>query len=630
MIKKLIPIILLTLMTSCSLFFSGKDSYERQLELSENLQNQNEHNHVPGEHPLENIEITSEDFEWLVYELSGDKYLGRGIGQEGGVNSSKQILDWFEYFHLTESWLEEFEVLRGTKNVESELEYDSESEEQISFEKEIDFSPIDYTADGDVEGKAWFLGYGIAENESDWNDWIDDEGNSINLEGGIAIMILGLPDVEEDHPLNLRENRRLGMLRVKTQVAKEHGASAVLFIYLGSDNPGGLINVGGTIRWGASPIPIGLITSETYSKIFDDSIADWGKTRGENLKSIKKTSEKTLAFSTEVELDYVTAFNVIGYLDSGKDKTFVIGGHKDHMGTNSSGEVYWGADDNASGTSGVLELANYYSHMPPEERPGNFYFMLFDAEESGLLGSRYFTNNNPEIMEEIDFMLNLDMIGRYSDNEKILMGGINSSELFESDEFWSKLTGLNQNLNFEKSTFGDGRSDHAPFIDKGVPAMFIFTGIHDDYHTPTDTPDKVDYEGLEEIGKFSISLIDLVASSIDLNISWEEDSTPEIADEEEVMPESGWRSWFGSIPDYADSGDSGYLIGGISKASPAEKAGLQAKDRIVKINSTEIKNLEDFMYALGKYKPGETIKVTYIRENEQYEVDLKLESRESR
>ena len=212
------------------------------------------------------------------------------------------------------------------------------------------------------------------------------------------------------------------------------------------------------------------------------------------------------------------------------------------------------------------------------------------------------------------------------------MGGMNSSVLFESDEFWSGLTGLNQNLNFEKSTFGDGRSDHAPFIDKGIPAMFIFTGIHDDYHTPTDTPDKVDYEGLEEIGKFSISLIDLVASSIDLNVLSEEDIAPEFIEEkeEEAMPESGWRSWFGSIPDYADSGDSGYLIGGISKASPAEKAGLQAKDRIIKINSTEIKSLEDFMYALEKYKPGETIKVTYIRENEQYEVDLKLESRESR
>ncbi len=614
--KKLFPIILLSLITSCS---QSQDSYEQQAQLSKNLQETNEHNHGNEDHPLGNIEITAEDFEWLVYELSGDKYLGRGIGQEGGVSSSKQILDWFEYFHLTESWLEEFEVLLGTKNVESELGYGSKS-----FEKGIDFSPIDYTANGDVEGKAWFLGYGIAENESDWNDWVDAEGNKINLEGGIAVMILGLPDVEEDHPLNLRENRRLGMLRVKTQVAKEHGASAVLFIYLGSDNPGGLINVGGTIRWGASPIPIGLITSETYSEIFSDADV--------SLKPKKAPAEKTLSFSTKVELDYVTAFNVIGYLDSGKDKTFVVGGHKDHMGENSSGEIYWGADDNASGTSGVLELANYYSHMPPEERPANFYFMLFDAEESGLLGSRYFTNNNPEIMEEIDFMLNLDMVGRYSDNEKILMGGMNSSELFESDEFWSGLTGLNQNLNFEKSTFGDGRSDHAPFIDKGIPAMFIFTGIHDDYHTPTDTPDKVDYEGLEEIGKFSISLIDLVASSIDLNVLSEEDIAPEFIEEkeEEAMPESGWRSWFGSIPDYADSGDSGYLIGGISKASPAEKAGLQAKDRIIKINSTEIKSLEDFMYALEKYKPGETIKVTYIRENEQYEVDLKLESRESR
>jgi len=234
-------------------------------------------------------------------------------------------------------------------------------------------------------------------------------------------------------------------------------------------------------------------------------------------------------------------------------------------------------------------------------------------------------------MEELDFMLNLDMVGRYSDNEKILMGGINSSEIFETDEFWSALIGLNQNLNFEKSTFGDGRSDHAPFIDKGVPAMFVFTGVHDDYHTPADTPDKVDYEGLEEIGNFSISLIDLIAATMDLDVSQEGDTMPYVEEEEEeLMPESGWRSWFGSMPDYADSGDSGYLIGGITKASPAEKAGLQAKDRIVKINTTEIKNLEDFMYALNKYKPGETIKVKFIRENEEYEVDLTLESRQDR
>ena len=131
---------------------------------------------------------------------------------------------------------------------------------------------------------------------------------------------------------------------------------------------------------------------------------------------------------------------------------------------------------------------------------------------------------------------------------------------------------------------------------------------------------------------FSISLINLIAATMDLNVSQEEEVMPYAKEEkeDEVMPESGWRSWFGSMPDYADSGDSGYLIGGITKASPAEKAGLQAKDRIIKINSTEIKNLEDFMYALNKYKPGETIKVKFIRENQEYEVDLTLESRQDR
>lgn len=300
-----------------------------------------------------------------------------------------------------------------------------------------------------------------------------------------------------------------------------------------------------------------------------------------------------------------TAKNVIAYLDNLAPYTIIIGAHYDHLGfglagnsldANPENKIHNGADDNASGTSGVLELARYYATNKTQE-PFNFLFICFSAEEEGLLGSKYFTNNPTLNLEKITCMINMDMIGRLNDSSRITLSGIGTSPA------WGNVLNLldnNRNIKIgvKKDSSGMGPSDHASFYLKNIPVLHFFTGTHSDYHKPSDDAEKINYTGTQEVLNYIIQLIDKIPASSKLVF------TP--TKTEMSTKSASFKVTLGVMPDYAFDG-TGLRIDGVTEGKPAQKAGLEQGDIIIAMGDLEIKNIQDYMKGLSLYKKGDSV-----------------------
>lgn len=301
----------------------------------------------------------------------------------------------------------------------------------------------------------------------------------------------------------------------------------------------------------------------------------------------------------------ISGRNIIGFLDNKAQKTMVIGAHFDHLGNDgrgsslekkTKGKIHNGADDNASGTAGVLELAHWFSSNHTTE-PVNFLFICFSAEEAGLIGSKYFTNHPTINLTQIHSMLNMDMIGRLVDSsQKLLIYGVGTGDVFVE-----KLNEINRNrfvLVLDSS--GIGPSDQTSFYLKQIPVLHFFTGQHTDYHKPGDDASKINYTGESRVLDYMVDLIN-------------EFSSIPIAFHETTNKESGktnFKVTLGVMPDYSFQGK-GLKVDAVTKDKPGDKAGLKAGDIVLQLGDTEVKNIYDYMGALGKYSKGDntTLKV---------------------
>jgi len=215
--------------------------------------------------------------------------------------------------------------------------------------------------------------------------------------------------------------------------------------------------------------------------------------------------------------------NIIGYLNNDAPYTIVIGAHYDHLGTGliggskdslGVGKIHNGADDNASGVAGLLELARHYATNDIKE-PFNFLFIGFGAEELGLVGSKYFTENPTIPLESIHWMLNMDMIGRYNPENGLAVIGYGTSSAFPKI-----FEGITSSIKFNKSKDGNGGSDQTSFYHKNIPVLFFHTGGHEDYHKPTDDEDKIDYKAMEAILKLEIDVLDSSMKQPKMDFQW--------------------------------------------------------------------------------------------------------------
>ena len=307
--------------------------------------------------------------------------------------------------------------------------------------------------------------------------------------------------------------------------------------------------------------------------------------------------------------------NVVGFLDNGAEFTIVIGAHYDHLGRgldknsldpNPEGKIHNGADDNASGTAGVIELARFFTKNGKKE-PYNFLFMCFSGEELGLLGSKKFIEFPSFDLSKVNYMLNMDMIGRFREEKGLMVQGVGTSNL------WVKmLEVLKPDFKIIQDSSGVGPSDYTSFYLKGIPVLGFFTGQHTDYHKPSDDIETLNFEGEKHILDFAVRLIEGTCTF------------PKMDFQQTKQPQNQARSFkvtMGVMPDYAFD-KKGMRVDGVTDGRPAAKAGLKTGDIILKIGDLDIENVYGYMDALGKFKKGETTKVVVKRGAEELVLDV--------
>jgi hypothetical protein len=308
-----------------------------------------------------------------------------------------------------------------------------------------------------------------------------------------------------------------------------------------------------------------------------------------------------------------TAHNVVAFLDNKADKTIIIGAHYDHLGlgengssldANPQGKIHNGADDNASGVAGLLELARYFKTNKTNEQ-SNFLFIAFSGEELGLFGSKYFTEQPTIDLKSVNYMINMDMIGRLNPTTKsISVSGSGTSPVWET--LLKNKSG--QKLTIKTDSAGVGPSDHTSFYLKNIPVLHFFTGSHSDYHKPSDDWDKINYEGEKEVLELIIAVIE------DL------DKEPKLAflptKNKSMSSSRSFKVTMGVMPSYT-SDEPGLRVDGVTEGRPAHKAGILAGDLIIQIGDYEIQDVQTYMEALGKFEKGQEVPVKIRRNKEE-------------
>ena len=467
-----------------------------------------------------------------------------------------------------------------------------------------EFEPSAVSKPGKALGPVVFVGYGIESKEPARNDYA-----GVDVSGKIVLLLAGAPTNDPHSPL-----QETAGIRRKAMTAREKGAAAMLVVLpkdtdapqMASDETGG--DAGLPILVMRRPVVEKWLAAE--GKKLEDLEAKLGAGGGAFSTRI------TVNLSADVRKDTRITANVAGLLEGSdpalKNEFVVIGAHMDHLGATGgmsslagprNTAIHYGADDNASGTSGVMELADYFAALPQKPKR-SLLFICFSGEELGLLGSAHYTKNPLVPLNQTVAMLNMDMIGRMQNNRLIVVGT-------GSSPFWSGLIDeVNKAANFSisKSESGFGASDQQSFYLQKIPVLFFFTGLHADYHKPSDTADKVNVTDMTRVVEFAAQCARKIADSSSRPVFQEIKS-------QDTAPAARFRVSLGSIPDYAAEVE-GVMLSGVRPGSPAEKAGLKAGDIIIKFGSRQIRNVQEYTIALSEFKPGDEVEIVVKRGNE--------------
>ena len=435
-------------------------------------------------------------------------------------------------------------------------------------------------------------GYGITANELNYNDY-----KGTYSKNQVAVIRTGTPDGDNPHG----RFTSAGQLRFKIAAAQSAGVGALLITSDEDDlknEPLARLNYDNA---GLAGIPVVVISKQTAEKL---------------------ANAKEVTLTTDVVRAEVPAYNVIGVLEGSdpilRKENIIIGAHYDHLGRGGDGslapkpgEIHHGADDNASGTAGLIELARLFSAQRPKLKH-TLIFIAFGGEEEGLLGSNYYVNHPLAPLTDTVGMINMDMIGRMKDR-KLIIGGVGTAKE------WRGLIEPEKSFELTLNEDGIGPSDHSSFYLKQVPVLFFWTGTHNDYHKPSDTSDKINYTDEAKI----LSFVARIVRDID---GADKRLTYTTAKSDQAPRAGGFRVYLGTIPNYADSND-GMLLDGVREDSPAAKAGLKAGDRIVKIDNRDVKNVYDYTYALGEMKAGQQYVFEIVRGSEKLTLRVTPEAR---
>ena len=531
------------------------------------------------------IQIT-ENLKLHIQYLADDKLEGRRTGTNGEKLAMEYISSQFKAIGLvpkgSENFYQSFEVNEG-KKINDSTRFSINGNELTVLK---DFFPFPFSANQKMEALP-----SIAVQESDM-PWF-----------------YNLSETLEENKTNPHFDL-MDYIRTNVKKAKNKGASAIILYNTSSIDD--KLAFDPKDRTEQLSIPVLYVSKDAAQKYFKDLSATL-----------------TINFVTSVGEKKRTGHNVLGYVDNGAAQTIILGAHFDHLGFGEDGNsrntsqepaIHNGADDNASGSAALIELARKLKLSKATNN--NYLFIAFSGEELGLFGSKYFTEHPTVDLKTVNYMINMDMVGRLNDSTKVItIGGYGTSPE------WPNVIGTDY-YNVTKKTkktlpaliikvdsSGTGPSDHTSFYRKNIPVLFYFTGLHTDYHKPSDDADKINYRGEQIIVQQINSVIEALNNKPRLAFTKTRET--------QTTTSARFSVSMGIMPDYTYAG-AGVRADGVSEGRPAQKAGLQAGDIILQIGDYNISSMESYMQTLGKFKKGDKTKVKFKRGNEALEATVEF------
>ncbi len=574
----------------------------------------------------------------IVKALAAPEMAGRASGSPGMERAARYIASEFERAGLRPggdagSYFQTFDVVTGIRLGDGNRLRIQQGERAQEYQVSRDFTPFSFSDSGQVQGEVVFAGYGITAPELQYDDYA-----GLEVTSKIVLLLSGEPrERDPKGPFRRPEAYRYSEVRYKVLNAREHGARGVILVMnplAHGDEPERLFAFRGITSVSQS----GVLAVNALRSVAEAILAR----SGQSLQELQATIDRDLrpqsfpVAGTTVEMharlirEHGQARNVIGILPGTdpvlRDQVVVLGAHYDHLGFGGEtslapsryGEVHPGADDNASGVAGVIGLARQFAAAGGARRA--VVFVAFAGEEMGLLGSARYVDAPPAPLERTVAMINMDMIGRLRE-DRLYVFGVDTGK-----EFREVLEAANRDTALQLKFSGDGYgpSDHTPFYAKDRSVLFFFTGPHEDYHRPSDTPDKINASGMERVVRVIAGVLRQVADRpAPVTFTRAAPSSPPRS----RGSDAGYGPYFGMIPEFGQEQD-GVKLGGVRAGSPAEKAGLQSGDLIVQFDGKVVKNLEDFVFVLRGKRAGDRVEVVYWRGDELRTTSAVLEARQ--
>lgn len=481
------------------------------------------------------------------------------------------------------------------------------------------FMPFSFSSSGSSEGQVVFAGYGF-EFKNDTLDRNDYKG--IDVRGKWVLLLRGNP-ISQDMPNAYSQYEKD---RDKAMLAKDKGAAGVLLVSGEKFDSGDDLNAMSQ-KASDTGIPCFQIKRSLADTILGSSgkkIADLEAKLAKNPSLPSFETRAIIRAVSDIAREKTLTANAIAYLEGSdpqlKDQYIVIGAHHDHLGMGGMGSssrmpdttaIHYGADDNASGVASLLEISE---RLKVEKPSRSIIFATFGAEEKGLLGSAHFVENCPVPLEKVILMINLDMVGRLHDSILQVGGAGTAAGLKTVLENSKKDTYFNLSI----SEAGYGPSDHASFYSKDKPVLFFTTGAHSEYHTPLDRIELINLEGLRDISDY-VADLSLSFANMDSTLSFRE-SGPK----ESTSGRYRGKVTFGIMPDVSEEGTAGLKVLAVTPGKPASNGGMKKGDIITAIDNLPVGNIQDYMFRLGKLKPGDRVVVTINRDGSILELLIQL------
>ncbi|MEI7921965.1 MAG: M20/M25/M40 family metallo-hydrolase [Planctomycetota bacterium] len=572
--------------------------------------------------------------------LAADAREGRGPGTSGIDDAAEYIANEFKRIGLkpapnAHGYFQKF-TITNEPSLEpgSKLIVKRQSGSNLVFDDKTDFSPLALGDSGKLAGKEIvFAGYGITAKDASLKLDYDDYAG-LDVKGKVVLILRREPQLnDEKSAFAGKSNTAYAEFRHKATNAFQHGAAAVLLVnnLAGSEGKDPLMPFRAAGMGRNSTIPFVQISRVKGDEILKSANAPTLEQLEKEIDADGKPHSRLLKdISSDMEINIarkgVAVKNVVGVLEGSgpmADETIVIGGHYDHLGFGGEGslafgskEIHNGADDNASGTTMVMEMARRLSSQH-DPLPRRVVFILFSAEERGLLGSQHYVDNPLFPLDKTIAMVNFDMVGRLNDAKDLTVYGTGSSPTFEAIvDGLGKASGFN----IKKINDGTGPSDHQSFYLKNLPVLFFFTGTHKEYHRPVDDVETINFQGMGRVANYTeLVLLDLIRRP-------DRPVFTKVAGRAAGPGRVSLRAYLGSIPDYDDAGK-GVKLSGVQTNSPAEKGGLKGGDIVIKMAGKPVGTIQDYMESLSTGKPGDEVEVVVKRDGKDVTLKVKLGNR---